>query len=121
MDLAEDTDRSTEAGHLPSKDLLQRKILPGLWIGWLVVYMWIAPAFANPGTSFLAAPLDQPISPWLKMIFLNVPLQALCIFGALFSLPRSPQESVSVAAKVLSAVATLLIIANVAIAVFVGG
>ena len=99
-------------------DRLQRRILPAAWLGWLFLYMWGVPALSSPETSFLSAPLDQPLPMWVKWTFMNLPLQAICIFTALSLIDRSPPERISGAARGFSVVATVLILANLLIAVW---
>ncbi len=59
-------------------DQIERRveILARVWWAWFVVYMLLgARAMMAGGTSFLAATVDHVDSLWVKLIFLNIPLQ----------------------------------------------
>ena len=93
--------------------------LPKIWIGWIWTYLILGGLMlANRRTSFLAAPVDQPLPLWFKLVFLNVPLQIGVVLAAVVLLNRSGTDHPSRPAIWLSIAASTLIGVNFLVAVW---
>ena len=92
--------------------------LPKIWVGWIWTYLILGGLMlARGGTSFLAAPWDQPLPLWFKLVFLNVPLQIAVVLAAMVLLNRSKAGHPSRPAVWLAVAATTLIGVNFLVAV----
>ncbi len=95
--------------------------LPKIWVGWIWTYLILGGLMLARGeTSFLAAPVDQPLPLWFKLVFLNVPLQIVVVLAAVVILNRSKPGHPSRPAVWLSVAATTLIGVNLLVAVWFG-
>ena len=89
------------------------EVLAKVWLAWFFVYMVLgARANMAGGTSFLAATPDHVDSLWVKLIFLNIPLQMVLALSALIFRRRRIGLGVAVAT-------TTLILVHVVLSVFV--
>jgi len=71
------------------------QMLTRIWWIWFLAYMILgALTMEGGGTSFLAATVDQVDSLWVKLIFLNIPLQIVLALSAIFCSrsSKSPKE-----------------------------
>ena len=95
------------------------EILTKVWWAWFVVYMLLgARATMAGGTSFLAATLDHVDSLWVKLIFLNIPLQIVLALSAGIC-SRSPKPGRRRIGLGVAAVNTTLVLVHLALALYV--
>ena len=95
------------------------EILTKVFLAWFVVYMLLgARAMMAGGTSFLAATVDHVDSLWVKLIFLNIPLQIVLALSAVIC-SRSSKSSLKRIGLGVAAVNTTLILVHLAIALYV--
>ena len=93
--------------------------LTNVWLAWFCVYM-VSGAYAmmQNRTSFFAGTLDHVESLWIKLVFLNIPLQ---IVLALVSsqLDKSSQVGMRKVGAVVAMINTGLIVLHILISVLV--
>ena len=93
--------------------------LTNVWLAWFCVYM-VSGAYAmmQNRTSFFAGTLDHVESLWIKLVFLNIPLQ---IVLALVSsqLDKSSQIGMRKVGAVVAMINTGLIVLHILISVLV--
>ena len=93
--------------------------LSKIWIAWIWTYLILGGVMlANGRTSFLAAPVDQPLPSWFKLVFLNVPLQIFVALVAVVLLRRAGNGQPSRPAVWLSIATTTLIGVNLVVAIW---
>jgi hypothetical protein len=102
-------------------DQIERRVetLTRVWWAWFVVYMFLGSmAMMEGGTSFLAATVDHVDSLWVKLIFLNIPLQMVLALSAVICIrsPRSGRRRIGLG---VAAVNTTLILVHLALALYV--
>jgi len=93
--------------------------LTNVWLAWFCVYM-VSGAYAmmQNRTSFFAGTLDHVESLWIKLVFLNIPLQ---IVLALVSsqLDKSSQVGMRKVGAVVAMINTGLIVLHILISILV--
>jgi hypothetical protein len=102
------------------EDQIERRveILARAWWAWFVVYMLFgARSMMAGGTSFLAATLDHVDSLWVKLIFLNIPLQIVLTLSAVIC-SRSPKSSRRRIGLGVAAVNTALVVVHLTLALY---
>jgi hypothetical protein len=101
---------------------MSRKLIESLakfWLIWIWGYLILGGiANMNRGTSFLAAPVDAALPVWFKLLFLNVPLQIALALTASYLLARNTDNPPGFITVAVSVVATVLIIVNLATALW---
>ena len=103
-------------------DQIERRVelLTRVWWAWFVVYMLLGTrAMMAGGTSFLAATVDHVDSLWVKLIFLNMPLQIVLALTAIIC-SRSPKLGRRRIGLGVAAVNTTLVFVHFALALYVG-
>ncbi len=91
--------------------------LAKLWLGWFLVYMVTgAYAMTQKQTSFFAATVDHVDSLWIKLLFLNIPLQIVLALSAIL-LHKSPKIGLRNVCTVIAVVNTVLIALHIMISI----
>ncbi len=93
--------------------------LTNAWLAWFCVYM-VSGAYAmmQNRTSFFAGTLDHVESLWIKLVFLNIPLQIVLALVA-FQLDKSSQIGKRKVGAVVAMINTGLIVLHILISVLV--
>lgn len=102
-------------------DQIERRveILTRLWWAWFVVYMLLgARAMMDGGTSFLAAAVDHVDSLWVKLIFLNIPLQIVLALSAGIC-SRSPKSGLKRVGLGVAVLNTTLVLVHLVLALYI--
>jgi hypothetical protein len=93
--------------------------LNNVWLAWFCVYMVTgAYAMMQNRTSFFAGTLDYIESLWIKLFFLNIPLQIVLALVA-FQLNKSSQIGMRKVGAVVAMINTGLIVLHILISVLV--
>ncbi len=91
------------------------------WGAWFVVYFFLgALSLSNGETSFFAKTVDRIDQTWVKLIFLNIPLQLILMAVAVACL-RAGRTDARRVGLVLATAVSLLIAVHVALSVATAG
>ena len=95
------------------------EILTRIWWAWFLVYMLLgALAMMGGGTSFLAATVDHVDSLWVKLVFLNIPLQIVLALSANFCSRSSKSDREQRIGLGLAVVNTTLVLVHVVLSLY---
>ena len=104
---------------LPEEIERRVEILTRVWWVWFLVYMGLgARANMAGGTSFLAATVDDVDSLWVKLIFLNIPLQIVLALSAIFCSRSSKSGREQRIGLGLAAVNTTLVFVHLVLSLY---